>query len=167
MNHWNIETASEGDKEEILALYRSMIGGKADWNEDYPCMDTITFDISRDALFVMKNEYGELIAAISIDEDADVAALSCWSADLQPAGEVARVCVRKDMQKRGIARVMMRHVFQVLREQGCKSVRILVRPANDDALRSYAPLGFKQIGTCELFEKSFLCFEKVLLDGDF
>ena len=72
MNHWHIETASEGDKEEILALYRSMIGGKADWNEDYPCMDTITFDISRDALFVMKNEQNEIIAAISIDEDAEV-----------------------------------------------------------------------------------------------
>lgn len=160
---YRIEQASDTDIEEILALYRSMIGGKADWTEDYPCMDTITFDLSRDALFVMKNERNEIIAAISIDEDADVAALPCWSPDLQPSGELARVCVRADMQNRGIARKMMQYTFAVLRRQGCKSVHILVRPANEAALRSYLPLGYVQVGTCELFGKDFLCFEKRLL----
>ena len=36
MNNYPVLPAEESDKEEILALYRSMIGGKADWNEDYP-----------------------------------------------------------------------------------------------------------------------------------
>ena len=163
MQIYRIENAADADKEEILALYRSMIGGKADWSEDYPCMDTIEFDLSRDALFVMKNDRNEIIAAISIDEDEEVAALPCWSPELQPSGELARVCVRKDMQNCGIARKMMQHTFGVLRRQGRKSVHILVRPANEAALRSYAPLGYVQVGTCALFDKEFLCFEKSLL----
>ncbi len=164
MQYGTIIKAAESDKNEILALYRTMIGGKADWTADYPCMDTIDFDLSRDALFVMKDDSGTIIAAISIDEDADVAALPCWSEHLQPSGELARICVRKDMQNRGIARQMMRHAFAVLQQQGNRSVHILVRLANDAALRSYAPLGFVQVGECELFGKHFLCFEKSLTD---
>lgn len=162
MQTHRIEPAQETDKEELLALYHSMIGGKADWNEDYPCMDTIAFDLSRNALFVMKNEQNEIIAAISIDEDAEVSGLPCWTEKLQPSGELSRVCVRKDMQNRGIAREMMQYAFEELRMQGCKSVHILVRPANEAALRSYAPLGYVQVGSCELFGKEFLCFEKSL-----
>ena len=63
-----IKRAVEADKEEILALYRTRLYGPADWNEYYPNEETIEFDLSRDALFVMKNDAGELIATISIDE---------------------------------------------------------------------------------------------------
>ena len=70
-----IELATKNDKTEILALYRSMIGGKADWDENYPSMETIEFDLSRDALFVMKNDAGEIIACISIDENEEVSEL--------------------------------------------------------------------------------------------
>ena len=39
--------------------------------------ETIEFDPSRDALFVMKNDAGELIATISIDEDQEVDSPDC------------------------------------------------------------------------------------------
>ncbi len=64
-----ITLAAREDKEEILALYKTMLYGPADWNEYYPNEDTIDFDMSRNALYVMKNELDEIIAAISIDED--------------------------------------------------------------------------------------------------
>lgn len=65
------------DKDKILALYKTMLYGPADWNENYPNEETIGFDMSRDALFVMKNDADEVIAAISIDRDDEVDALPC------------------------------------------------------------------------------------------
>mgnify|MGYP000544608230 FL=1 len=103
----SIGKAEESDKEELLRLYQSMIGGPADWNEYYPSMETIEFDIAHDSLFVMKNEKKEIIACISIDHDDEVDALPCWSNSLQPSAELARVCVRKDMQGQGIAKMMV------------------------------------------------------------
>lgn len=79
----SIGKAEESDKEELLNLYQSMIGGPADWNEYYPSMETIEFDIAHDSLFVMKNEKKEIIACISIDHDDEVDALPCWSNSLQ------------------------------------------------------------------------------------
>lgn len=162
MNNYPVLPAEESDTEEILALYRSMIGGKADWNEDYPSLKKIEFDLSRNALFIMKNENNEIIAAISIDEDDEVENLQCWNKELQPAGELSRLCVRKDMQNRGIARVMMNHTFNILKNQGKKSVHIIVRPEHKTALKSYSHLDYKTVGECEMFGKSFVCLERKL-----
>ena len=115
-----------------------------------------------DSLFVMKNQKGEIIAAISIDHDEEVDKLDCWSRIFQPSAEVARVCVRKDLQGQGIAKMMMEHVFTVLREQNKKSVHILVRDNHKAALKCYSDLGFVPVGECELFEKHFVCMEKKL-----
>ena len=87
----SIGKAEESDKEELLNLYQSMIGGPADWNEYYPSMETIEFVIAHDSLFVMKNEKKEIIACISIDHDDEVDALPYWSNSLQPSAELARV----------------------------------------------------------------------------
>ena len=62
-----IEKATAKDKDEILKLYKSQLGRKyCPWNEDYPSMETIDFDLSRDALLIMREE-GKIIAAISVD----------------------------------------------------------------------------------------------------
>ena len=157
-----IAMAKAEDSDEILNLYKTHLGGPADWNEYYPNEETIAFDLSRDSLFVMKNEEDEIIAAISIDSDEEVDTLTCWNKSLTPAGEVSRVCVRKDMQNRGIAGMMMQYVFEILKERGMKMVHILVRTGHAAALRSYSQLGFLQVGECELFDKQFVCMEKAL-----
>ena len=102
-----IITATREDKEEILALYRTMLYGPADWNEYYPDEETIEFDLSRNALFVMKNSQEQIIAAISVDEDEAVDKLACWSREVMPSAELSRLCVRKDMQNQGISKQMM------------------------------------------------------------
>ena len=130
-------TASE-NKEEILALYKTMLHGPADWDEHYPSEDTIDFDISRNALYVMKNDLGEIIAAISIDEDEEVDKLPCWN--IAPSGELSRLCVRSDMQNHGIAKEMMRYAFDVMKKEGKKGVHILVRTGHIKALSTYAKL---------------------------
>ena len=154
-----IVTATRDDREEILALYKTMLYGPADWNEYYPNEDTIEFDLSRNALYVMKDDEDRIIAAISIDEDEDVKNLSCWSRELIPSAELARLCVRKDMQNQGIAKKMMRHVFEILKKEGNKGVHILVRTGHEAALSSYRAIGFLMVGECNLFDKNFVCME--------
>ena len=157
-----ISIAEKSDTEEILALYKTMLYGPADWNEYYPSGETIEFDLSRNALFAMKNDKGEIIAVISIDEDEEVNKLPCWNRSLSPWGEVSRLCVRKDMQNKGIAKEMMRYVFDILRKEGKRSVHILVKTGHEAALKSYSALGFKLVGDCNMYGKDFVCMEKEL-----
>ena len=84
-----IRPAVKEDTGKILELYHSMIGGAAGWNEYYPGIDTIESDLSRNALFVMENEDGELLASISIDADEAVDSLKCWNQTLLPGAELA------------------------------------------------------------------------------
>ena len=157
-----IKRAVEADKEEILALYRTRLYGPADWNEYYPNEETIEFDLSRDALFVMKNDAGELIATISIDEDEEVDSLTVWDENIAPAGELARLCVREDMQNQGIARQLLQHGMEELKKQGKRSVHFLVCKTNKKALRSYEKLHFDVVGESDLFDEDWWCYEKEL-----
>ena len=52
--------------------------------------------------------------------------------------------------------------MDILREQGKKSVHYLVCPSNTKAVRSYEHLHFSQVGTCELHELPYLCYEQKL-----
>lgn len=154
-----IDNAKEEDKKEILELYKSMLYGPAAWNENYPSEETIDFDLSRDSLFIMKNNQNQIIATISIDKDEDVENLCCWNKEIAPGGELARLCVRKDMQNQGISKDMMKYAFEILKKRGKKSVHILVKTGHVVALSSYAALGFQTVGNCKLFDKDFICME--------
>ncbi|MGN1135804.1 MAG: GNAT family N-acetyltransferase [Oscillospiraceae bacterium] len=154
--------AAENDKAEILALYKTMLYGPADWNEYYPNEETIDFDLSRNALFVMKNGAGEIIAAISIDKDEEVDALPCWNKNLAPGGEFSRLCIRKDMQNQGISKEMIRYVFDIFQKEGKKSAHILVKTGHEAALAAYGKVGFKTVGECNMFGKDFICMEAKL-----
>ncbi len=154
--------ATEADKQEILDLYRTMLYGAAGWNENYPSMETIEFDLSRDSLFVLRDEDGQIAAAITIDDDEKVKTLPNWSADLEPSAELSRVAVREDLRGRGIARLLMEYAFDELRQRGFRGVHILVREEHEIALRAYEKLEYRSAGSCELFDAHFRCFERVL-----
>ena len=90
-----INLACEADRTEILALYHVQIGREfCPWTEHYPSDEEITFDLSRDALYVMREEFGaddtapensrkgRIIAAVSLEEDPQVDALPCWTPEL-------------------------------------------------------------------------------------
>ncbi len=158
---YTIQPAQEHQKEAILALYKTMLGGLADWDEHYPTMAHINDDMARGNLFVM-TEGEDILATISIDEDEAVAQLPNWNPELEPAGELSRLCVRKNCQNRGLARVMMEYAFDQLRGRGCKGVHILVREGHVVALRSYLRLGYVPAGSCRLYEKDFVCYERPL-----
>ena len=158
-----IAMAEAEDTEAVLRLYREQLGREfCFWTEDYPGPDTVASDLDRDALFVMKDESGRIIAAVSIEEDEDVDRLGCWDPSLQPGGEFARLAVTPACQDRGLARKMVSHVLDVLKQRGFRSVHIIVNRDNVKALRCYAPFGFRKAGECEMYGQHFLCCERKL-----
>ena len=158
----SIIMATENDREEILALYKAQIGRDfCPWTEEYPGNDTISFDLSRDSLFVMKRE-GRVAAAVSIDDDPDVNNLPCWNLDLAPGGELSRLCVLPELQNEGIARKMMLFGMEELAKRGFKSIHFLVNKYNVKAIQSHAALGCAVVGECHMYEQDFLCYEKAL-----
>ncbi len=161
-----IVAAMEQDTEEIYQLYRSQLGTECCvWDEHYPGLKEIAFDLDRDALFVMKEESGEeqvIIAAISLDQDENVEGLPFWSADLQPGGEVSRLAVRIDHQNQGIAREMIHYAMGELKKRGKKSIHYMVSENNAKAVRSYAHLGFAFAGKCQMYGQPYLCYEQKL-----
>ena len=155
--------ATQQDADSVLHLYRAQIGREyCFWNEDYPGPDTIAADLARQGLFVMKNAAGEIIAAISVEEDENVNRLNCWTPELQPGGEFARLAVAPDWQNQGLAQRMVAHILGVLRQRGYRSVHILVNRDNVKAIRSYAHIGFRVAGECFMYQQHFLCYEKAL-----
>ena len=156
----HIVAAVPEDRQAILALYKTQLGRPfCPWTEQYPTEENITDDLERDALFVMKNDSGEIIAAISVDDDPAVDTLPQWHAECKPGGELARLAVMPEMQNQGIAKQMILFMKDVLSKRGYKGVHFLVNSQNTKALRSYAPLGFQIVGECDMYDQHFLMYE--------
>lgn len=158
-----ILTATKEDTDEILALYDMQKGREyCPWEDEYPSLETIDFDLKNDGLFVMKNDEGRIIAAISIDKDERVEELEFWTDSLRPGGELSRLAVHPDYQNRGIAPRMITHCMSVLKDRGYKSVHYMVNKLNVKALRSYSKLDMRVAGETFMYQQPFICYEKEL-----
>ncbi|HBA47665.1 MAG TPA: N-acetyltransferase [Lachnospiraceae bacterium] len=155
--------ATAEDKAEILALYRSLAGTEyCAWTDEYPGEAEIEGDLSRNALFCMKDGNGKIAGTISIDKDEEVEKLPCWREALQPGGELSRLGVDREYQNQGLARRLLQHGMDELRRRGFQSVHFLVCKTNRKAIRSYDKLGFDIVGECRLFGEDWWCYEKSL-----
>lgn len=159
-NDYIIANAAPSDIDELLGLYRSFYGGPAGWNREYPNLETVEFDLARNCLFVMKDEREEIAAAASVDDDPAAEALDLWSPELRPSVMVSRICVRRDMQNRGLAGVILSYVMDELEKRGKRGVHLLIHEGNDAAMRSYAHLSFKVIGERDLYGAHYICMER-------
>lgn len=158
--------ATRADKADILALYRSLVGTEyCAWTQDYPGESDVESDLSREALFCLRDENGALAGVISIDQDEEVEKLPCWTEALQPSGELSRLGVDTAYQNRGLARLLLCRGMEELRRRGCRSVHFLVCKTNRKAIRSYEKLHFNVVGECRLFGEAWWCYEKAL-SGD-
>lgn len=153
------DNAKEEDIDAVLSLYKSNRGGPAGWDENYPSHDTIEFDMGRDALFVIRNSEGEVVACVSLDEDKEVEKLTVWNPKLNPVGEVSRLCVRSDYRGLGLAKKLMLGACEEWKMRGMKAVHILVRKGHTVALHTYSTLGFKVVGECFLHDLEYDCME--------
>ena len=159
---YEIVLAKEENRAEILALYKAQIGREfCPWTDEYPSDVTIDFDLSRDALFVLKMD-GRIKAAVSLEEDEDVDNLSCWDATKAPEGELARIAVDPEEQSKGLGRIMLQFGMDELQRRGFKGIHMLVNKHNKKAIRCYSVFGFDVVGECSMYDQDFLCYEKEL-----
>ena len=157
-----IVNATEEDREELLSLYKAQIGRECcPWDDEYPGEESIDWDLSRNALFVMKAE-GQILAAISFEEDEEVDAFPFWDRGLEPSGELARLAVLPEWQNRGLAKAMLRFGMKELKRRGFCGVRFMVNKTNAKAIRSYASFGFHVAGKCHIYEQDMFCYERKL-----
>lgn len=68
--------------------------------------------------------------------------LSCGAGE----AHLLNVCVRRDVQGRGLGRLMVVHMVQRAQILGAQKLFLEVRPSNQVALNLYASLGFSEIG---------------------
>ena len=161
--YFTMSPANTKDKDDIFALYKMQIGREfCPWNDHYPAIDNINQDLELDSLFVLKNRHGDIIGAISLDHDEQVDELPCWSAALQPAGEMARVAIHPDYQGHGLAHDMVKYLMATLKTRGYKSLHFMVNIHNVKALRSYEKLQFTKVGETHMYDQPFFCYEKEL-----
>ncbi len=124
----------------VLKLYRSLLGTPyCVWTEDYPTEKEVEFDFSRDALFCMRDDDGNIIGVISIDDDPNVECLTCWSKTMVPSAEVSR-WEYPGISEPGNARELLAGVMEELKNRGYQAVHLLVAKDNVKALRSYDKL---------------------------
>lgn len=152
--------ALEEDKCKIMELYYKAIGSQGcTWNETYPSMEHLDGDFSRGDLFCLKTNEGEIVGAISIDDDMEVDKLTCWS---KGGAELSRLVVKETYQNQGIARELLKNGMQILKERGYTYVHFLVSKQHKKALRSYAKLGFDNVGESDLYDGDWWCYEKAI-----
>ena len=155
--------ANESDSEELLRLYQSVKKtGYCRWTQDYPGKSTIEFDLSRDALYVLKNTDGDIIGAISVDDDENVNRLNCWSNIGTSFAELSRLVIRRDYQNRGLACYLVRKVMDKLKEKGCRQIRYMVSKENLVAIKSYKKLGFNRVGETVMYGDEYWCYEMTI-----
>ena len=64
----NFERVKREEADTVLKLYRSLLGTPyCVWTEEYPSEKEVEFDLSRDALFCMRDDAGNIAGVISID----------------------------------------------------------------------------------------------------
>lgn len=97
------EHVKESEADKVLSLYRSLVGTPfCAWTADYPARSDVEFDLSRNALFCLRDkETGEMAGVISIDQDPKVESLTCWTPELQPGRELSRLGVRGSVSESG------------------------------------------------------------------
>ncbi len=155
--------AREENREELLALYGAQKGREGCfWTEEYPSDETIDFDLSRNALYVMKAE-DRIVGAVSIDEDEAINNLPCWNHDLDPEIEFARIAILPELQGRGLAKILLRFLLDELKKQGYRGVHIMVNRENPRAIRLYDGFHFANVGECQMYEQDFYCYELALI----
>lgn len=153
-----MELARREDADEILALYQAIIAtGRTTWNEYYPSMEDIEFDLDADGLYVLRQD-GRIAAAVSLVEhdDLDDEPMD-WTEGKTCA--LARLGVRPDLQRQGIGEWMARSAMKRAGELGFEWMRLLVATTSGSAERIYQRIGYRKTGETEMYGNRYYAYE--------
>ncbi|MDP4089414.1 MAG: GNAT family N-acetyltransferase [Bacillota bacterium] len=159
---YKLRLAEYGDEENILKLYRSILGTTGcTWSEEYPSMTEIISDIKMKSLYYLTDHQGKLIAvatAGSLDELDDL----IWDSRMTKPCELARIGVLPSLHNKGIASKLLGAVIEDCKSRGYNGMRFLVSKTNNNALRLYGKFGFRNVGEVFRYGHDFYCYYKMI-----
>ncbi len=61
-------------------------------------------------------------------------------------GHLLNICVRPELQGKGLGKKLLKHLLSVARRQGADTLFLEVRPSNTSAVKLYESQGFNEVG---------------------
>lgn len=160
---FSFERAAEGDKAEILALYKSKVGTEyCTWNEHYPSACDIDRDVACGSLFIYKNECGRIIGTISLGDLSETENEGLAWSNMGKSVALSRLCVANEYLGRGLGVDILRLCYAECRKRGYAYARILASKANKITMHMYEKLRYRTVGDCNMFGIDFRGFEVTL-----
>ena len=134
------------------------------WNEQYPSLTAFEKDLENDELYVLEED-GRIKGAIVISTRMDDIYVPIkWIAETSLNGYLHRLCVHPESQGKGYARKMLDFAEDLLKKQGCLSVRLDTFSKNLRNQRLYEARGYIKREDVYFLHKSpdaFHCYELV------
>lgn len=133
------------------------------WDDVYPDAATLRADLQRHALFVASAPGRPIAGQLVIDErqEPEYAAVP-WKLAHARVAVVHRLMVHPALQRRGLARHLMRFAELRARALGYGAIRLDAFTGNAPSLKLYRSLGYDEVGGVRLRKGAFRCFEKEL-----
>lgn len=155
---YSIRKADINDADEILGLYHSQIGTEGcTWNEDYPSMIDIMEDIQSNSLYCFADENSMLVACAFAGESNELNDIE-WNSVIKNYCDLARICVRREYQNKGIATLFLNNIIADLKLRGFDGIRLLVGKKNLSAIALYKKAGFTYLCDKRMYDIDFYCY---------
>lgn len=153
----NIEfrQANIEDFNDITKLYSKVIKTTyTTWDKDYPSKAMIKEDISTGRLITLTIDE-KIVGVAAIDDNK-------FEDENMKVGGFARICIHPDFQGQGLGTKFVKHIVEMLKNAGCKKIKLRVSMQNTAAIKMYEKCGFENMGQDFNFELEWFLFEKNL-----
>lgn len=113
-----IKMAKINDKEEIIEIYKSLIGSPGcTWSDEYPTLEDIERDINNESLYVVCDDK-KIIAVAAAGKDNELEHLECWNKEIKMPCDLAKIGVIREYQGKGIAKILVKYIEQDILKRG-------------------------------------------------
>ena len=149
--------ATQHDFSAVCALYQSVCAamnaaGNDQWVwGDYPTEDFLRKTLDAGTLYVARED-DALLCAVTIDTcfDPEYEGVN-WLFGGKP-GAFHRLAIAPEAQGKGLGKKMIADVCDILRSQGCDTLRIDTYAPNANAQKLYAAIGMRKAGEVRFFQ---------------
>lgn len=157
-----LRKAKATDLDCILTLYTEAIGREGCvWDEEYPGANFLRSDLAAGDLYVLEDG-GEIIGAVSLEQEREYDDLAEFAITDKSEREIARVVIAKRHSGKGLAAKMLQMLFDTLKAEGLRGIRLSVASCNEAAMRTYKKLGFAFLAPAKLYGGDYWLCERIL-----
>ena len=140
----NFLKANKDNLNEIMLLYKEVIKTTfTTWGEDYPSRELIKSDIDNGNIYIVIED-NKIIAVsfLGVKEEENEE----WVNNLNNPLGIARICVKKEYQGKGIGSEFLRFLISAAKLRGADGMHFHVATLNGAAMNMYEKAGFKNCG---------------------